>query len=204
MEKAQAMRLSANLPHKLWREIVSTAIYLYIQTPQALNDWKSPYEAFHSYVFGKEKVSGAQKPLLHHFRAYGCKAYVLIKSIGDPQYCKKRRKLGAKAHIDFFVGYKSTNIYRIWVPHKKKVVSVRDVIFNEDEIWDGMPLQHTINKIKKLDEAIQVIELPQINELEDIQLSKDLEDESEITRQTDHKIEDLDAKNIVAETIPIS
>ncbi len=28
MEKAQAMRMSANLPHKLWRKIVSTATYL--------------------------------------------------------------------------------------------------------------------------------------------------------------------------------
>ena len=29
MEKARAMRLSANLPHKLWREIIGTANYLY-------------------------------------------------------------------------------------------------------------------------------------------------------------------------------
>ncbi len=28
IEKARAMRLSANLPHKFWREIVSTATYL--------------------------------------------------------------------------------------------------------------------------------------------------------------------------------
>ena len=51
-----------------------------------------------------------------------------------------------------------------------------------------------------MDKAIQVIELPQIEKLEDIQLSEDLEDESEITRQTDHKIVDLDANNFVAET----
>ena len=38
MEKARAMRLSANLPHKLWREIVSTATYLYNRTPRASND----------------------------------------------------------------------------------------------------------------------------------------------------------------------
>ena len=29
VEKAQAMRLSANLPHKLWREIIGTAGYFY-------------------------------------------------------------------------------------------------------------------------------------------------------------------------------
>lgn len=77
------MRLSANLPHKLWREIVSTAIYLYNQTPQALNDWKSCYKAFYSYVFDKEEVSGPQKPFLHHLGAFEYKAYSLINSKGD-------------------------------------------------------------------------------------------------------------------------
>ncbi len=51
-----------------------------------------------------------------------------------------------------------------------------------------------------MDEAIQVIELPQADELEDIQLSEDLEVESEMARQTDHEAEDLDVDNIAAET----
>ncbi len=63
------------------------------------------------------------------------------------------------------------------------MVSVRDIIFNEDEIWDSVPLQRTADEIKELAEAIQVIELPQADELGDIQLSEDLEVESEITRR---------------------
>ncbi len=63
-----------------------------------------------------------------------------------------------------------------------------------------MPLQRTADKIKELDEAIQVSELPQADKLEDIQFSEDLEVESEITRQTDHKAEDLDANIIAAKT----
>ncbi len=77
---------------------------------------------------------------------------------------------------------------------------MRDVIFKEDEVWDGMPLQRTADEIKELDEAIQVIELPQADELENIQLSEDLEVESEIMRQTDPEAEDLDVDNIAAET----
>ena len=115
---------------------------------------------FHSYVFDKEEVFDPWKSLRHHLRGFGSKVYVLIKSKKDLQYRQKHRKLDAKAHIGFLVGYKSTNIYRIWVPHKKRVVSVRDVIFNEDEVWDGMPLQRTDDKIKEMDEAIQVIQLP--------------------------------------------
>ena len=63
-----------------------------------------------------------------------------------------------------------------------------------------MPLQRTADEIKELDKAIQVIELPQADKLEDIQLSEDLEVKLEITRQTDHKAEDLDDDNIAAET----
>ncbi len=86
------------------------------------------------------------------------------------------------------------------MPNKKRAVSVRDVIFNEDEALDVMPLQRTAEEINELSEAIQVIELPQVDELEDIQLSEDLEVESEITRQTDHEAEDLDVDNIAGET----
>ncbi len=91
-------------------------------------------------------------------------------------------------------------MYRIWMPDKKRVVLVRDVICKEDEIWVRVPLQCTINKIKELYEAIQVIELPQADELEDIQLSEDLEVESKIMRQTDHEAEELEAENIAAKT----
>lgn len=51
-----------------------------------------------------------------------------------------------------------------------------------------------------MDEAIQIIELPQANELEDIQLSKDLEVKSEITRQIDHQTENLEVNNITTKT----
>ena len=80
------------------------------------------------------------------------------------------------------------------------MVSVRDVIFNENEVCDGVPLHRGADKINELEEAIQVIELPQADKLEDIQLSKDLEVKSEITRQTDNKAKDLDADNIAAGT----
>ncbi len=63
-----------------------------------------------------------------------------------------------------------------------------------------MPFQRKADKIKELDEAIQVIELPQADELEDIQLIENLEVKSQITQQTNHVVEDLDANNIAAKT----
>lgn len=38
IEKAKAMRLSTNLPHKLWCEIVIATTYLYNQTLRVLNN----------------------------------------------------------------------------------------------------------------------------------------------------------------------
>ena len=187
------MRLSANLPHKLWREIISTAGYLYNQTPRASNDWKSPYKAFHTFVFEQEGVSGPQKSQLHHLKAYGCKAYVLIKSKGDANRPSKHQKLDAKAHIGFLVGYESTNIYRIWIPHKRKVISARDVIFNEDEVWDQKPIRFSPDEIQELNDAVEVVEVPQTEDQEDIQLAKDLEaDPNPITHQTNHEMDNLE------------
>ena len=195
VKKTRAMRLSANLPYKLWREIIGTAGYLYNQTPCHSNNWKSPYEAFHSYVFKQEGVSGPQKPQLHYLKAYGCKAYVLIKSKGDADRQSKLRKLDARAHIGFLVGYKSTNIHQIWIPHKRKVISARDVIFNKDKVWDQKPIRLSPAEIQKLDEAVELVEVPPTDEQEDIQLAEDQEASdfsNTITQQHDHEMENLE------------
>ena len=141
----------------MWREIVAAATYLYNQTSCILNGWKSFYEAFYFYIFDKEEVSGLRKPQLHHLRAYSCKAYVLTKSKDDARYQHKLCKLDSKSYIGFLVGYESINIYRVWVPHKKKIVSVQDIIFDKDKVWDDKPIQYNTEKIKKLDNAIKMV-----------------------------------------------
>jgi len=35
----------------------------------------------------------------------------------------KLNKLDPRAHIRYLIGYDSTNIYRIWIPHTGKVIS---------------------------------------------------------------------------------
>ena len=192
IEKARAMRLSARLPHALWREIIATAVYLYNRTPKHSLEWKSPYEAFHQITMSAEGVTGPRKPIMQHLKAYGCWAYVLIKSAGDPDKPKKRQKLQPKAHIGFLVGYESTNIYRIWIPHKKKVISARDVLFDEEEFYDGKPIRFSDTLISELDEAIEKINVTPDSNLEDVQLREDdsdVEDEEEV-----EKIQELNEK----------
>jgi hypothetical protein len=137
MEKARAMRLSGRLPHALWRDIVAAATYLYNRTPRYYLGWKSPYEASNEHVMASQGVAERRKPILYHLKSYGCKCYVQTKSKGDPDFSGKLQKLYPKAHIGFLVGYESINISHTWIPHKKKVISARDVIFDEGEFFGG-------------------------------------------------------------------
>jgi hypothetical protein len=173
IEKARSMRLSGKLHHSLWQEIISTAIYLYNRTPREGPDSKSPYEAFHDITMPAEGVTGPRRPLTNYLKAYGCRAYVLIKSAGDPDKPRKHQKLQPKAHIGFLVGYESTNIYRIWIPHKKKVISARDVLFDEEECYDGKPIRFTDTLINELDEAIAKVTVTPNKDLNDVQLRED-------------------------------
>jgi len=76
-----------------------------------------------------------KKPQLAHLKAYGCRVYAIIL---DTQLKKKRlNKLDPQAHISYLVGYDSTNIYRIWIPYKSIVISIRDVIFDEKTFFDS-------------------------------------------------------------------
>lgn len=85
----------------------------------------------------------------------------------------------------------------MWIPIKKKVVSVKDVIFDEDTVWDRKPIAYSDDDIKELDEAIVHIEIPKLEakKIEDIQLVEDVKVDKPtptITRQANHEDEDLD------------
>ena len=156
VEKARAMRLSANLPHDLWNEIVNCAVYLRDRTPRESSGWKSPYEMFHSYLNEGQRQS---KPQLVHLKAYGCRAYAMTS---EAQLKKKGlMKLNPRAHIGYLVGYDSTNIYRIWIPHKGVVISTRNVIFDEETFFQGEQTDPQAELIAELDTLVEKIKLPE-------------------------------------------
>ena len=55
------------------------------------------------------------------------------------------------------VGYRSLNIYRVWILSLNKVISTRDVIFNEDELFDG--------NIQSLRDDLLQVDIENITEL---------------------------------------
>ncbi|KID82365.1 polyprotein [Metarhizium guizhouense ARSEF 977] len=151
-EKARTMRIAANLPHNLWKDIVEAACYLRNRTPLERNKWKSPFE-----------LAFKRQPEIRHLRAYGCKAYAMT---AEAQLkLRRKQKLEPRAHIGYLVGYQSSNNFRIWVPHKNKVITTRDVIFNEASFFDNKLVKpELMQSINQLLEEVEIPETQQVNE----------------------------------------
>lgn len=176
--KARAMRIGAGLPTYLWVEIFKAAVYLYNRTPKYMLRWQSPYSRLFAYLGNREGIADRQyKPDLRHLRVYGCKAFAMTKDAMAKR--KRRQKLNPKAWIGYLVGYQSTNIYRIWNPWLGKVISTRDVIFNEDDYFNG-DLEQLKDDVRELSRE----EL--MNLLQDIQEPEN----TEVTSQAGPQAED--------------
>ena len=182
MEKSRSIRLAANLPHSLWKEVLNTAVYLHNRLPREAQTWKSPYEVFFSSVHVSGPKPIQKKPQLAHIKAYGCRAYAMTKSAQLKE--NKLRKLDSRAHVGYLVGYDSTNIFRIWIPHHKevKVISTRDVLFDEHTLYSGES-EATAEMIPEMDSLVARIELPEslatnesILDLEDEEIPEPLVD----------------------------
>ncbi|KAM4067516.1 transcriptional activator of glycolytic enzymes domain-containing protein [Hirsutella rhossiliensis] len=187
-ERARKMRIVAGLPHDLWKETVEASCYLRNRTPRApratnstpnsSEDWKTPLELF----------TKKDRPQQHaQLKAYGCRAYAMTSNAQLGK--KKRQKLDPRSHIGYLVGYNSTNIFRIWIPQRRKVISTRDVIFDEFTYFDGKfeqpPLLPTIN------ELIQRVEIPEDQKInqeilgEESELESVFDEDSEVWPQLD-------------------
>ena len=70
------------------------------------------------------------------------------------------QRLNPRTWIGYLIGYDSTNIYRIWNPVLNKVFRTRDVILNEDVVFDGKKENPEI-RLDRLQSTIQEIEEPE-------------------------------------------
>ena len=94
------------------------------------------------------------------------------------------QRLEPRAHIGYLVGYDSTNIYRIWIPSRNKVVRIRDVTFKDNLFYN--PSQPDLGHILR-EEVEQTIEIlippPQTTQLDFIEELE--ESDEEMTETTD-------------------
>ena len=102
------------------------------------------------------------------------------------------QRLEPRAHIGYLVGYDSTNIYRIWIPSRNKVVRIRDVTFKDNLFYD--PSQPDLGHILR-EEVEQIIEIlvlpPQTTQLDYIEELE--ESDEELTETTDSAQPDVES-----------
>jgi hypothetical protein len=123
--KARRLRIDAKLPEDLWPECTRAAVYLMNRSPTKTLQWMTPIE-----MLGKLLEIAVPRPNLFQVKIYGCRSYARILNL------PRKRKVAARALIGYLVGYEGTNIFRVWIPQRRKVIRTRDVTFDEDKFYD--------------------------------------------------------------------
>ncbi|KAJ5143087.1 uncharacterized protein N7515_001874 [Penicillium bovifimosum] len=145
---ARQLTEDAGLPHSLWHEASMAAIYIQNRIPHHALDWKSPSEVLASHLGEKAPHWLQLKPDLSNLRVYGCKAFVRTHNI------PRLAKLAPRAEIGYLVGYEASNIWRIWIPAKKRIIRARDVEFDETKFYKG---EEEHSPIKLYDDSSKLI-----------------------------------------------
>ena len=130
----------------MWKEIFPAAGYILNRCPTRSLGFKTPIGFLKEYL-GEDNP----EPFIAHIQPYGCKAFSFIKNR------PKLDKLGPRAEIGYLVGYDSTNIFRIWIPSKNRVISTRDVTFDPKSGYSPKTPTPTIS-----DEILDILEVPQL------------------------------------------
>jgi len=96
------------------------------------------------------------EPRIAYLHAFGSRAYALN------YHLDKLNRLEPRVHIGYLVGYESTNIFRIWIPHLSRVISARDVTFDETKRYQP---DDTFDLVTE--ERVQPLEIKSLEGIED-------------------------------------
>jgi hypothetical protein len=167
IRKARSLLVNARLPLDLWPLAFKVAAFLLNRSPIRALNWKTPYEA----LTGKP-------PNLANLYTFRCRAYMRNQDL------KRTEKVAPRALIGYLVGYKASNIWQIWNPKWKKVEEVRDVVFNESQLYNPIePFLEDLIKETSPEIPIEVLETPRLEDpiAEDLSMP-DLDEEVENIR----------------------
>ncbi len=164
MIKTRVMRIEANLSANMWSEIFKSVDYLNNRTFRRALVWKTLFE-----------VLIAKKSNLSHLQSYECKTYLLKNIIF------KKNRLKSKAFIDYFVRYDFTNIFRIWIFSRMRIIRIKDVLFDKTLFYDLAEFDSRHLLIINVKETLKIIEISNNIFFEVI-----IEKENEIDQIIDH------------------
>ena len=119
MNMVRSMIANKKVPRVFWTEAVRWTFYVLNRCPTVAVKNITPQEAW----------SGI-KPSVEHFRVWGCIAHVHISD-------QRRTKLDDKSTPCVLIGFsEESKGYRLYNPKTKKVMTSRDVVFEETKGWD--------------------------------------------------------------------
>lgn len=118
MNLVRSVLSEKKFPKNFWPEAVNWIIYVLNRSPTIAVTNVTPEEAW----------SGV-KPSVEHFRVFGCVAHVHVPEA-------RRTKLENKSFECVLLGVSDESKgYRLYDPISKRVVTSRDVVFEEDRQW---------------------------------------------------------------------
>lgn len=122
-EVSRSWMHSKSLPQELWAEAMRCACHVINRLPSKVINMKTPYELLYK-----------EKPSVSYFRIFGSVCYVHVSD-------QLRAKMDAKAQKCVFVGYDPERKgWRCMDPHTLKVVTSRDVVFDEISSYYVQPI----------------------------------------------------------------
>jgi hypothetical protein len=80
-----------------------------------------------NYPYGDKDL----RPNWNGLYAYGCRTYAINpKFKANPKFLYY--KTAPRAYIGYLVGYRASNICRVWIPALYRMITIRDVTFDEN------------------------------------------------------------------------
>ena len=119
MRMTRSILKAMECPNYLWGEAVRHSTYLIDRVATRVLESMTPYEAL------KKK-----KPSVAHIRVFGCISYA---NVVTPHLKKLDSRSRMLVHLGIELGSKA---YRLYDPTNRKIVVSRDVIFDENKMWN--------------------------------------------------------------------
>ena len=119
LNMVRSLLARGKIPKSFWPKAVNWSIHVLNRSPTFSVQNMTPEEAW-----------SGRKPAVDHFKIFGCIAYAHITY-------EKRNKLDDKGEKCVFLGVsEASKAYKLFNPLTKKIVTSRDVIFDEESTWN--------------------------------------------------------------------
>jgi hypothetical protein len=142
MIRTKTMRIKTNLSANMWSKMFKSVDYLNNQTLKRALIWKTLFETL------TEKKSN-----LSHLQSYDCRVYFLKNII------LWKSLLKSKAFIDYLVKYEFTNIFRIWIFNRMRIIRIKDVLFDKTLFYDLAKLDSKHLLIINVKDTLKILKI---------------------------------------------